>query len=285
MNIKNSQKAGLFALLVLIGLLYIINYPLSIWIASSFPEIESREYFSFGYWTIYTFIAYFVVAVCLYVEQDNLEEFHFDKLSLTIFALSGILIFFEWYELLSLEKFFHVWILLPSSLFIFFILIRKWAYLPNPNWRWVGGSIVVVSLVLIPATFIDYWYRHDIVDLSLQGTLENLIARFGTIFMASMIHIVPLEEVLFRGLLWGYLRRLHWKESKIFVIQAILFWFIHPQNMVYPLAFFISLPIGILAISFLTQRSRQLFPAMVFHILYNSFVSLIWQFLVVLQLL
>ena len=279
---KNNNaliKTGLFAVFIIIGLIYVMNYPLSIWIASTISNVDRQEYFYVGYLTIYTFVAFFTVACCLYMEQDNLENFHFDKLSLAIFAFSGLWQFVEWFDLLAAKEFSHIWILLPTSLFILYILIRKWKQLPNPNWRWVFASILIALFVLIPATFIDYWYTQEISALPLNTAMGDLFTQLGANFKFSLA-FVRLEEVIFRGLLWGYLRKLNWKENSIFVVQAVLFWFAHPGNMAYPLIFFVSLPLIIFATSFIVKRSRQLFPAMVCHLLYNLFVGLIWQFLV-----
>jgi len=47
------------------------------------------------------------------------------------------------------------------------------------------------------------------------------------IFMAQLCNAATLEEPLFRGFLWGYLRLQGWNEKWIWLFQALLFWVGH----------------------------------------------------------
>jgi membrane protease YdiL (CAAX protease family) len=85
-----------------------------------------------------------------------------------------------------------------------------------------------------------------------------------------------LEELLFRGFFWGYLRRQISEEGKIYWIQFILFWFVHLRRVVTaPFTFFIAIPLLAMLSSQLTLRSRQIFPAVLSHTVINILSTLL----------
>lgn len=87
---------------------------------------------------------------------------------------------------------------------------------------------------------------------------------------------VPVEEILFRGFLWGYFRRRGWEEGRVFWVQGILFWILHWDRLMTPLVFFLGIPVIVLAASGLTLRSKQVFPAILSHLITNAVTAILW---------
>ena len=84
------------------------------------------------------------------------------------------------------------------------------------------------------------------------------------------------EEPLFRGFLWGYLRRLRWREGWIWVFQALLFTSAHLYfARQFPLMFWVLIPSAGLVFGLLAWRSRSIAPGMLAHAMVNGSVYLI----------
>ena len=89
-----------------------------------------------------------------------------------------------------------------------------------------------------------------------------------------------IEETLFRGVLWGYLRGLNWKENKIIWTQGILFWMAHLNEISNPVTFFIAVPIGTIVFSLLARHSKQVLPSIIAHTVMNTLsVVLVYYYL------
>jgi membrane protease YdiL (CAAX protease family) len=81
-----------------------------------------------------------------------------------------------------------------------------------------------------------------------------------------------LEEPLFRGFLWGYLRRWHWPNVLIWLFQAALFTLGHiyylKEEAFVPWLIRMMLPA--LLIGFIAWQARSIFAGMVTHGVFNA---------------
>lgn len=85
-----------------------------------------------------------------------------------------------------------------------------------------------------------------------------------------------MEEPLFRAFIWGYLIKLKWKESWVWVVQAFLFMMAHIYYLgSYNLAFFIGVPFIALVLGLLAWKSRSIGTSMTAHALINALSDLI----------
>lgn len=77
-----------------------------------------------------------------------------------------------------------------------------------------------------------------------------------------------------------FLKDLGLNESRIFYIQALVFWISHINYLFEsPIFFWIILPIVSLTYGYVVYRSKSLTPSTIAHILYNAlagFSRLIW---------
>ena len=81
-----------------------------------------------------------------------------------------------------------------------------------------------------------------------------------------------LEEPLFRGFLWGYLRRVRWKDGWIWLFQALLITLGHvfylKTEAIGP--WFIRMMLPSLVIGFIAWRAKSIFASMVTHGVFNA---------------
>ena len=209
---------------------------------------------------------YFVAAILITVEIKNLEEFHFDKFTMLAFVVSAF-----WRQRLgvSSEFYFIGLIALAGTM----ILIAIWRYkpiIPVTDLRWARlgilfGSVCVILMAIFELLFRDNW--NPILFIKNSAVLTTISQ------LSNQMSFIPIEEILFRGFLWGFLGRLGWKENKILWAQGLLFWCSHFSRLITPFSYFVALPFLILISSKLVQKSRQLFPAILSHVIINAIAS------------
>jgi membrane protease YdiL (CAAX protease family) len=79
------------------------------------------------------------------------------------------------------------------------------------------------------------------------------------------------EEPVFRGILWGLLRKRGVKEVWIWLLQGMLFWVAHLYYLgKLPLSFWVIVPPGGLLYGLLAWRSRSIATSMPGHGFYNG---------------
>ncbi|WP_282433334.1 CPBP family intramembrane glutamic endopeptidase [Desulfosporosinus sp. FKA] len=102
--------------------------------------------------------------------------------------------------------------------------------------------------------------------------LKNQLPHY---FLVQLNSAAILEEPLFRGFFWGYLKNRGWKESWIWLTQAGLFVIGHIYYInKAPLSFWIIVPLSGLVLGFLVWRTRTIATSMVAHGLINSVADL-----------
>lgn len=216
---------------------------------------------------IFTYLA--VLAVLL-LEKDNLSVFNFDRPSLLILVLFGVVRV----NLFVPNESWYKTIIATLGLTLLLICIVQWKKIPNASARWAMIG-VVASSIAIPIALVEMLqvekYAQTMYEKNFTGTLiRNLI------FQLSFI--APFEEITYRGILWGQLRKWNISENKIFWIQLIPFWLMHFDQI-----FTISSPLILLAgiaLSLLTRHSKQIFPSIIAHTLSNLLIPiLVWIFL------
>jgi membrane protease YdiL (CAAX protease family) len=212
---------------------------------------------------------YLTFSVLIGVESKNLEEFHIDKFTVVTFILGSIL---RRRIGIPTEGFFLILIAL-SGILVIFILISKKPSLPRTNRRWVFVGMVISVVAVIMITLLEVLFRNTwaVTPLFRNNLVATVIGEIVREFSFGAL----IEEILFRGFLWGYLIREGWSENKVIWTQGILFWALHLSRIVTPFTFFIVIPLITIIFSKLTLKSRQLFPAIVAHIIVNVISSML----------
>lgn len=99
------------------------------------------------------------------------------------------------------------------------------------------------------------------------STLKDI----GVKFVYQLGYAAVLEETVFRGFLWGYLLKLGWKDSRIWIFQTVLFTLGHMSGLRwYPLQFFVTVPIATLILGYLVWRSRTITSSLAAHGMNNA---------------
>lgn len=157
------------------------------------------------------------------------------------------------------------------------LLPRPWYHLGLAFLVWLSIWLIfaIVYVVLSPV----WGAVKDIGDAvlkigSLYGRLDGATPPLFALAMLQSILLAPLmEELLFRGSLFGWLR--HRMSSNLTIlITAILFAVFHPLVPLWPLAFLFGLGAG-----WLRERTQSLTPFLIMHVL-NSVVMIAAAYLI-----
>jgi membrane protease YdiL (CAAX protease family) len=214
-------------------------------------------------------LLYASVALIVWFEEEHLERFHLERVTLILVVVFGILtsrldILYEAYLKI---------ILLILSIIILAGVIKNWRKIPKTKGGWVGISLFTASIFLVPFAFIEAFFPALYSNIYIQqGDLGIYLIR-RILYNLSFVSLF--EELIFRGLLWEYLRRSGMRENLVFWVQATIFWLLHIWRIGNPFYFFITLPIVTLMNSLLTRYSKQVAPSIFAHTITNVGVPVI----------
>lgn len=200
---------------------------------------------------------------------ENIEDFNFDRSTIIILVVSGAFLSYNFFQF--------------TANVILIVMItrltkRKWSSISRINWKWIFLSLICTSLVLIPATIVSIYVIKDL-SIAEHKDVPGIFVVIG-IFLLNIGLTAVWEEVFFRGVLWGYLKKLRFKIWQIALVQFLMFWLLHYDSQSPNLSYYISLPLEIFVQTLLVYKSKQLAPSIISHALYNTFAPLLWRFFV-----
>jgi membrane protease YdiL (CAAX protease family) len=238
-------------------------YPLACIMADKCNELFNKvaQYY-------FVIAIYLLVIIVLVIEKDNLETFNIDKNSLIILSLIGVVR----YKLqIPFEEYYRVVCNLLSFI-LFVYCLGNWKKLPKTksNWMLLGALSLVVAIPLAfgESTQVERYVESNAHFASMPAAL------IINTFSYTLTFVAPFEEIVWRGVFWGQLRKWNVGENRIIWLQGILFWLLHGWRIFTPIMFFISIPICTLIFSLLIKYSKQLFPSIISHTLLNTFVPI-----------
>jgi membrane protease YdiL (CAAX protease family) len=231
--------------------------------------------------TVYEVGTYFLTVIFLWREIKNLKEYHVDTLALVI-----IIIFKPIQTLISWHWKFDSALAFPKPMGLLFWAIAIgltaacWSRrrdLPKFEWKslvFFGagslGGIILGILLAIPMSYqVDY--------ILSPSQFWDMVRQQGlTMFLYQIGYAGVAEEPLFRGFLWGALRKAGWREVWIWLLQAGLFALAH---MYYfgsnPISLFIILPVGALALGLVAWKTRSISSSLALHGIENA-LGMMW---------
>lgn len=274
--ITQAKKEKHIFLLLLMGLLF-LRFPFLI--LSRFIEIPLSKDVGTG---VYRDGTYLITAMLIILKRDSLSDYNIDFCSLLIFMIAPIARLLSEYLLMKNASLDMVhqgyWLQTVVSDLCFQIaisvclLIALIYYHPKLRKRSIKDIFLWLLIVVVVG----------ICAGALTGNLlssqdPEKIPNYPTILLSIRSFILQLgnaavmEEPLFRGFLWGFLKNIHWKEHWIWLFQASLFmlghiYFVGVSNY----SFFIIVPIMALILGLLVWRSRSIGTSMIAHGLTNS---------------
>jgi membrane protease YdiL (CAAX protease family) len=165
-----------------------------------------------------------------------------------------------------------------SGLVIGFVIFKHWSNIPRTSFFWAKRGLFIGIIASIPLTVLmvkSGWltmFPNTIPPVPLPLVLMNRV-------ISALSFSGPLEEILFRGFLWGYLLKIGCSEKRAGLIQAIIFWLMHWDRAWFPLLFFIDLPLSTFIFSALRYHSKQIFPSLLAHTAINALTDALTTYL------
>jgi len=226
---------------------------------------------------------YLLTAIMVLLKRDALADYHIDRFALVLLTLAPIGLCLSEYLLRGWE---HVqlsgWVNAGISIGLLLALLVWKPALPKRGARktllWVGIAIAVGLLWSVVAGYLIHLQRgaQSLVGMALP---QMIFRAFVAIFI-QLGNAATIEEPLFRGFLWGFLKERHWKEKWIWLFQALLFMLGH----IYYLgsanySFFLVVPLGALLLGWMAWRSRSIGTSMIVHGIGNSLAGNLFSFL------
>jgi len=277
-----SERRRLVGPLLLIGLL-ILRLPYLIGVSAYFGFDKSLPVLAL---TIFKNGTFLLTALLIWWERKRLREFHITRGVLVIiiwgpilFGLISIILVFGGNASLG-----QVPLIQMLIAFWLFWIIKRNPYMiqqhDNKKHIWILIAVVVGICIGLIFGYLNGLqgaigviigkHRSLATAASLLLSAQSWLTIFP-VFMAQLSNAATLEEPLFRGFLWGYLRLQGWNEKWILLLQALLFWVGHIYYLgVAPYSFWIIIPLSGLVLGFLAWRSRSIATSMTTHGLFNA---------------
>lgn len=271
-----TKRRRLIGPLLLIGLLF-LRLPYLIVIRTYYQNIPALA-------TIFKDGTLLLTAILLWWERNRLREFHITKGVLVIFiggpVLSSFINYIWWgNQFLGQIPLFQIII----AFGLIWVIKRNRPIIQQHDYKihkWIFIAVVVGVCVGIIVGYLNGLQGVSEVTISRHRSLlevSSLVFSFKSwltilpLFLIQLSNAAALEEPLFRGFLWGYLRILGWKDEWILPLQALLFWVGH----IYywgeaPYSLWIMVPLSGIVLGLLAWRSRSITTSMVAHGLINS---------------
>jgi membrane protease YdiL (CAAX protease family) len=260
------QKIGW---VIILALLY-LRIPFTIFLTYRYPPENQLGP------AAYQFGTYLLTVLFIWWERKDLFNIHVDTIDI------GLIVLFKPVQTLVLRywgidnpiAFPH-----PAALLIWIVAIgfflAMWVSRYRPRfdlqaWVWVSlGLLVGIGMSVLVNIKVFKFSEHS----SIQNYVMFAPVALST-FMAFSYQIgfaAIAEEPLFRGFLWGYLRRLGLKEKWIWPIQALVFMGAHLYfKDALQFNFWVVVPLSALTFGLIAWKTRSLAPGMLAHAAYNA---------------
>ena len=221
-------------------------------------------------------IAVYELGTCLltclliFLERERLEEYHIDGLALVLLLAAPIAVLVGrmagGYALPGQEiKAVFAVILLVALLIRRPVLPRRGA---GRTAGCIGAAVLAGAALAIVSAFVLSFQTSQAVDLSALPSAGKLL--YGSLYQLD--YAAAAEEPLFRGFLWGRLRKCGWKDQWIWLFQALLFavghaYYVGSSNI----SAFLAVPLGALALGLIAWKTRSVGASMIAHGITNGF--------------
>jgi membrane protease YdiL (CAAX protease family) len=256
--IKHASKFGVIPVVLIT--LYFYLYPLISLVAGT-SFIKYADLLCF-----FTMSSYTIILLGIFIFHSNELGLFSDQFTLWCILFSCLL-----HPAIggSFETIYQVYMnILGVVLLVYIYINRKRIKLPSLQTfliglLWAIGTVAILSLVYI---FINPFH----------GSLPQNLATYvinKSVFELSFVTVI--EEVFFRGLIFGYLIKCGYKENTSLFVQAIIFWGSHYMNMANPTLFFIIIPLFTLSATLIIKKYKMLYMSIFMHTLLNVFAGIL----------
>lgn len=269
------EKQHKFIVWTLIVVLVILRIPFQ-----GFFHVAGKYDWVNMVWEIGT---YFIVACLIYIERNQLIQYHIDALALYIIILfkpletilSALMGFTE--DPFSFPNIpaIILWIISISLLLALWRGKYQWEMISIKSIKWFGIGIFSGILVVILLGFPVSFQFTGIKSLSWEN-VYYLLGQSIPGFFYQMGYAAVSEEPLFRAFLWGALIKAGWKNLWIWILQAGLFMIAHIYYINRaPISFWIYVPFGALFLGALVWKSKTISSSLAAHATTNALGAII----------
>ncbi len=227
--------------------------------------------------TVFQFGTYLLTAFLIWWEREDLPAVHIDTLALVLilfFKPVQTLILSYWGIDTPLAFPQPVGLLVWAVALALVIALWRSGYKPAPvglgALGWLAGGLLA-GLMLSALQNIGVFQANAAAHGQDLVSFSSLTASTGIAFFYQLGFASASEEPLFRGFLWGYLRRLGWREVWVWLAQAVLFMSAHLYFInALGFQFWVAVPAAALIFGLFAWRSRSVAPGMLAHAAYNA---------------
>jgi membrane protease YdiL (CAAX protease family) len=215
---------------------------------------------------------YLLTVFLIWWEREELAAVHIDGLSVALIVLfkPGQTLLLRYWGVDTPLTFPHpagllIWAASISLVVVFWRTAHRRGPVTKAAAAWlVAGLLTGVALSAI-ANLEVFRHTQDLIPL------PSVTASTGLAFFYQLGFAAASEEPLFRGFLWGYLRRSGWSHLWTWLAQAVLFMLAHLYFINgLPFQFWILVPAAALILGLFAWRSRSVAPGMLAHAAFNS---------------
>jgi len=222
---------------------------------------------------LYEVGSYAFSAMLIWVERDRLSDFHIDRLAIVLLVVSKPV------ETLLLGSQGSIGVSLAIWTIAVGLAVAMWRRGPklpaiskaSVRWLVVGACAgILTAVVLAYPMSLQISGAHTGFSARLLMRPMSLLSIFlGIVYQLG--YAAASEEPLFRGFLWGCLRKVGWRDGWILWFQAGLFMLAHLYYMIsLPISFWVIVPVGALVMGVLAWRSRTIASSMAAHACLNG---------------
>lgn len=212
----------------------------------------------------------------VFLERERLEEYHIDGLALVLLLAAPVAILIGsktgGYALPGQAvKAVLAVVLLAALLIRRPVLPRRGA---GRTAGCIGAAVLAGAIMAVVSGFLLTFQLREMVDVSALPSAEQVLyagrLSYGVLYQID--YAAAAEEPLFRGFLWGRLRKCGWKDHWIWLFQALLFavghaYYVGSSNV----SAFLVVPLGALALGFVAWKTRSIGASMITHGIINGF--------------
>jgi membrane protease YdiL (CAAX protease family) len=256
------QRIGWFAIILLL----ILRIPYSIILTYT-----SADNTGWGP-AFFQLVTYVLTIFLIWWERQDLREMYIDTLAVLLIVLFKplqTLILIYW-GIDTPITFPHpagllIWVAAVALIICLWRTMNKPALISNPLNLWPIAGLLVGIAFSAMVNLGSFFHIQELVPQPSVTASTGLALSYQIGFAAVS------EEPLFRGFLWGYLRRLGWSDTRSWILQAALFMLAHLYfiNALH-FQFWILVPAAGLILGLLAWRSRSIAPGMLAHAAYNA---------------
>jgi hypothetical protein len=205
---------------------------------------------------IYAMSSYTIIVIGIMVFQVNGIKFFADHFTLWLIVLSCFLRSTYGGDL---ELFYQIYMfLLGAVLSIYIIANRK--NIKTPSFKIIFVGLLWALGTAIAGALLRTMLKPE--NANLPPYLSPLIFRW---LVLELSFVTIIEEAYFRGLLFGFLMMIGFKENTALFIQAILFLGTHYMEVGDPVLFFVIIPLLTLSVTLVMKKYKMLFLPIMVH--------------------